>query len=230
MTAWFEGPLASYDCESTGVDPEKARIVTAALVLPDGAVTEWLAAVEENIPEAATAVHGISTSFAREYGMPPAVVVEEVCEALAKQLTDGTALVVMNAPYDLTVLDRECQRYGVATVQQRIGRPVGPIVDPLVLDRAADKYRKGKRTLTALAEHYKVELTDAHTASADAVAAVEVARAIGRAFPEIDTPAEVVHRWQVVWHERWAEGFEQHLRKSNPTATVERGWPLRNAS
>jgi DNA polymerase-3 subunit epsilon len=230
MTAWYAGPLASYDCESTGVDPTAARLVTAALILPDGSSLDWLAAVEEEIPAQATAVHGISTEYAREHGAPPAVVVEEVCVALAKQLTDGAALVIMNAPYDLGVLDAECARYGLETVRERIGRPVEPVVDPLVLDRAADKWRKGKRTLTALAEHYKVELTDAHTAGADAEAALRVSLAIGRAFPELDAPADVLHRWQVTWHQRWAADFEAYLRKSDATAVIERGWPVRGAA
>ncbi|CAM5719513.1 3'-5' exonuclease [Streptomyces violaceorubidus] len=47
MTNWFEGPLAAFDTETTGVDTETDRIVSAALVVQDAPglrprVTRWL--------------------------------------------------------------------------------------------------------------------------------------------------------------------------------------------
>lgn len=47
MTHWYEGPLAAFDTETTGVDVEEDRIVSAALVIQDRAdgpvrVTRWL--------------------------------------------------------------------------------------------------------------------------------------------------------------------------------------------
>lgn len=38
MTCWYEGPLAAFDTETTGVDVERDRIVSAALVVQDGRV------------------------------------------------------------------------------------------------------------------------------------------------------------------------------------------------
>lgn len=227
MTTWTDGPLISFDTETSGRDPLTDRIVTAAIVGPDGHTWNWLAAVEVDIHPEAEAVHKISTQYARANGAPPAVVVEEVCAALAKHLIDGAALVVMNAPFDLTLLDAECQRYGVPSLAARLGRPVGPVIDPLVLDRACDKYRPGRRNLETLAKVYDVTLAGAHEAGADAEAALSVAVEIGERYEALDVPAEVLHRWQVVWHERWASGYEAHLRKTDPTAVVDRGWPLR---
>ena len=37
MTYWYEGPLAAFDTETTGVDVETDRIVSAALVVQDAA-------------------------------------------------------------------------------------------------------------------------------------------------------------------------------------------------
>lgn len=224
---WTLGRLVAFDTETTDKDPLTARIVTAAVVVPGRTPEEWLAAVEVDIEPEAEAKHGIRTKHAREYGLPPALVADEVCESLAVELRAGAALVVMNAPFDLTLLDAECRRCGLRTLAERLGRPVGPVVDPLVLDRAADKYRSGKRTLEALAAHYKVQLTQAHSAGADATAALEVALRIADAYPELQVPAGVLHGWQVTWHERWRAGFEAYLRKSTPDATVERGWPVR---
>ncbi|ARZ71076.1 DNA polymerase III subunit epsilon [Streptomyces albireticuli] len=44
---WFEGPLTAFDTETTGVDVERDRIVSAALVVQSAAgaqpiTTRWL--------------------------------------------------------------------------------------------------------------------------------------------------------------------------------------------
>jgi DNA polymerase-3 subunit epsilon len=227
-TPWNRGPLASFDVESTGTVPATDRIVSAALIRPDGSVLRWLSDVDGvEIPAAATAVHHITTEHARKHGRPAKQVVDEIADALAGELSAGrAALVVMNAPFDLGMLDAECARRGVPTVADRIGG-LGPIVDPLVIDRAADKYRKGRRNLESLAAHYGVSLADAHTADADAQAALDVARAIAERFPDVQVPAWLLHGWQVKWRAQWAAGFEAHLRQSGkPDATVDGSWPL----
>ena len=227
--SWHLGPLAGFDTETTGTVPETDRIVSAALIRSDGSVLRWLSDVDGvEIPAAATAVHHITTEHARAHGRPAKQVIEEIADALAGELAAGrAALVVMNAPFDLGMLNAECARHGIPTVADRIG-DLGPIVDPLVIDRAADKYRKGRRNLEALAAHYGVKLTDAHTADADAQAALDVARAIGERFPDVQVPAWLLHSWQVHWRAQWAAGYEAHLRQSGkPDAVVDGSWPLR---
>lgn len=227
MHSWNQGPVCSYDCETTGTDVETDRIVSAALVTAAG-TREWLSDVDGvEIPAEASAVHHITTEHAREHGRPAKTVVDEIAESLAGELRAGASIVVMNAPFDLTILDRECTRAGVPTLTDRLeGQPLGPIVDPLTLDRAADKWRKGKRTLTDLAAHYKVDLTDAHTAGADAQAALDVALRIAAAYPKLQVPAELLHKWQIGWYATWAEGLEEYLRKKDPGEIVDRNWPI----
>jgi DNA polymerase-3 subunit epsilon len=226
---WHRGPLASYDCETSGVDITNDRIVSAALVRPKGQVREWLSDLGgAEIPEAARKVHGISTDHAHAHGRPAKQVVEEIADAIAGELSAGRAsLVVMNAPFDLPLLDAECGRYGVETVADRLGS-VEPVIDPLVLDRHLDRYRRGKRTLESLAAHYKVRLTAAHTAKADAQAALDVALAIAERYPEVQLPARRLHARQVQWFEAWAANFQAHLRSKGRTdAVVDGRWPLR---
>jgi DNA polymerase-3 subunit epsilon len=224
---WHRGPLASFDTETTGTVVGTDRIVSAALIRANGETLRWLSDVDGvEIPAAATAVHGITTEHARAHGRPVKEVVEEITGWLTHELFSGSALVVMNAPFDLSLLDAECVRHGAPTVVDRIGT-VAPIVDPLVLDRAVDKYRKGRRNLESLAAHYSVQLDDAHSADADALAALQVARAIADRYEDLHVPARILHGWQVQWHEKWATGYEAFLRKSKPTATVDRGWPVR---
>lgn len=225
---WHRGPLAGFDTETTGTRIDVGRIVSAALIRPNGETMRWLSDVSGlEIPEAATAVHGITTEHARAHGQPAKQVVEEITTALAGELAAGHALVAMNAPFDLSLLDAECARHGVPTVSDCIGRPVGPVIDPLVLDRAADKYRPGRRNLTSLAAHYGVELTDAHTADADAQAALDVALRIAERHEQLQVPARILHGWQVQWHEAWAVNYQSFLRRSKPDAVVDSRWPLR---
>ena len=83
---WHRGPLASYDCETTGTVVGTDRIVSAALIHPNGNVTRWLSDVDGvEIPEAATAVHGITTEHARAHGRPAKEVVEEITGWLAHE-------------------------------------------------------------------------------------------------------------------------------------------------
>jgi DNA polymerase-3 subunit epsilon len=224
---WHRGPLASFDTETSGISVDTDRIVTAALIRPNRQTLRWMTDADGfDIPDAAARIHGITTQDARTHGRPAKAVVEEIAAALAGELSAGAALVVMNAPFDLTLLNRECARHGAPTVAERIGRPVGPVIDPLVLDRAADKYRKGKRTLEALAKEYGVALTDAHSADADAQATLGVALAIAERHEQLQVPARVVHGWQVTMHERWAANYQAFLRKTRPDATVSGAWPL----
>jgi DNA polymerase-3 subunit epsilon len=225
---WNLGSLASYDCETTGISIDNDRIVTAALVMPGREPRKWLADPGIDIPKQAAGIHGVSTEHAREHGQPAALVIDEIAEALADELATRSALVVMNAPFDLSLLDRECARHGLPTVAERPGGgPFAPVIDPLVLDRAADRYRKGRRTLEDLARHYGVKLTDAHTADADAQAALDVALAIAEAFPELQVPGRVLHGWQIAWHARWAEGYARHLSsRGNKRVDVDGRWPV----
>lgn len=226
---WHLGYLASYDCETTGIDIDEDRIVTAALIVPGREPRTWLADPGVDIPVEASNIHGVTTAHAREHGQPAALVVDEIAEALADEIASRSALVVMNAPFDLSLLDRECARHGLPTVAERPGGgPFAPVVDPLVLDRAADRYRKGKRSLEALAAHYEVKFEGAaHTAGADAQAALDVALAIAAKYPELQVPGTVLHGWQVTWHARWATGYADHLSaRGNKRVDIDGRWPL----
>ncbi|GHD70452.1 hypothetical protein GCM10010317_077780 [Streptomyces mirabilis] len=235
--SWHTEPLLGFDLETSGLNVETARIVTAAAVdykpgdsidtLPDRARL-WLANPGIPIPAEATAVHGVTTEQARSLGRPAADVANEIADALAAALSTGIPVVAMNGRYDFTVLDRELRRYGLRTLQQRLGGETtpGPVIDPFILDKQADKWRRGSRKLEALAVHYGVTLAAAHTADADALAAIEVAVAIAEKFPQLQVHPEQLHVWQIRWAAEQAAGFQQHLRKTDPYAVIDGDWPL----
>ena len=117
--SWIHGPRATFDLETTGVDVETARIVTASLLLlnPDGSVRragEWLADPGVEIPEAAAAVHGVTTEYARAHGQPAQQVVWELAGAIGSLFLDGVPVIAFNAAYDFSVLHHEMKRYSIA--------------------------------------------------------------------------------------------------------------------
>ncbi|MGX2993861.1 exonuclease domain-containing protein [Streptomyces sp. JNUCC 64] len=231
--SWYRERLVGFDLETTGTDVETDRIVTAALVAlgPDGRVTDertWLLDPGVAIPDEAAAIHGVTTGHARRHGAPAATAVAEITGALAEALRDGAPLVVMNARYDLSLLDRECRRHRIRPLSEDPATEAFPVLDPLVLDKHVDRYRRGRRTLQALCAHYGVELDSAHEARSDAVAAVRVARRIGEEHTTVGTvrPAEL-RELQVRAAAEQSASLERFLRRtSDPTARVESAWPV----
>lgn len=232
--SWHLGRLAGFDTESTGVDVEKDRIVTACIVEVGGKqpplTSNWLSDVDGmEIPTAASDIHKVTTEKARAEGAPAAEVVEQLVAGLTQVVLAGTPLVIMNAPYDLTLLDREARRYGIKTLSDTVGRDLR-VVDPKVIDKALDMYRPGKRTLTDLCRHYQVKLDGAHTADADAVAACRVAWRLGQKYPKLaGLSLEELHAQQIDWHAVWAADFQQHLRSKGKSDVIDGSWPLRPA-
>ena len=130
-----------------------------------------------------------------------------------------------NAPYDLSLLRFEAERHSVAPLVDP-----APVVDPLVIDKAVDRYRKGKRTLEAAAAQYGVSLDGAHDAGVDAIAAGQVARAIVEAHAaKLPATLDELHAQQAVWHEQQASSFEDYMRtQRDQHFTADRGWPVRD--
>nr|WSX49196.1 3'-5' exonuclease [Streptomyces sp. NBC_00974] len=234
MGDWHGGVLIGFDLETTGTEPGESRIVTAAVVEVRGGEVRgrrgWLANPGIPIPEQASAIHGISTERAVAEGRPVREVADEIAAALVDHWREGAIVVAYNAAFDLTLLSAELARHGLPSLADRLGgAETGPVVDPLTIDRAVDRYRRGKRTLEAACGVYGVTLEAAHDAGADALAAVGVARAIAARHPEVAalTPA-ALHARQGAWHERWARDFQAYLRgQGTPDAVIDPAWPLR---
>lgn len=231
---WHEELLVGFDLETTGTDPREARIVTAAVTEVKGGEPvrhrAWLANPGVPVPAETTAIHGITTERAAAEGRPAPEVVAEIADALRAHWAAGVPVVVYNAPFDLSLLDEELRRYALPPLVAPGGRP-GPVIDPLVMDRALDKYRRGKRTLEAACAVYGVVLDGAHDAGADALAAVRVARALAARYPQAaEADLWDLHRDQTTWYADWADDFAAWLRrKGSADAEVDRTWPLRAA-
>lgn len=225
--SWHRGRRVGFDLETTSRFPAEARIVSAALVAfdPDDAgsprTQEWLVDPGVEIPEETVEIHGITTEYAREHGQPADEAVAELLTALTREFFAGTAVVVMNAPYDLAVLRNEAARYGLEFPEP------SPVVDPLVIDKQVDKYRRGKRRLGDLCAFYGVTLNDAHSAAPDALATVQVADRLAEKYKELQMPGTELHDLQVGWKADQAEDFQAYLHRQGKTdAVIDGSWPL----
>lgn len=217
--SWDGVGFVGFDTETSGADPTVAEIVTACV----GERT-WLLRPTQPIPDAAAAIHGITTEVAERDGMDHAEGLREIRAAIQEVWRAGDALCVYNASFDCTILDRECRRHGLGAFEVD-----GVIVDPMVLDKEFDKYRRGKRTLLVTAAHYGVELSDddAHGAEADATATAQLAAILA---PRLPGPAEA-NALQATFRAEQSKDFAAWLERQGSRARAaavraDLAWPI----
>lgn len=235
MTAWFNGRFCGFDLETSGVDVEQDRIVTACVVQCGGKhptqSANWLSDVDGvEIPEGAAKIHGITTEKARSEGQPAGEVVQQVVAALTQVVLAGIPIVAMNAAFDLTMLDREARRHQVHPLADAVGEELR-VLDPRVLDKQFGQRRKGSRTLTDLCRHYSVPLDGAHSADADAIAACRVVWRLGSTVPQLgEMSLADLHQGQIKWAESQGRSLAAYFRRTPGKESwadgVRTEWPL----
>lgn len=233
--SWRDKPFWALDTETTGVDPETARLITAALVYvePGGksSTRNWLADPGVEIDN--SDIHGITTEYAQTHGEPIGDILLDIAAALQTDAyPSGGALVLFNANYDLTVLDREMRR------NLKVPLPEVPsiVVDPFVIDKKIS-WRKGSRRLKDQCTHYGIELTeaDAHTAAGDALASARLAWKLA-SHRSVPRDLAKLHAVQQQWQREQALSYAGHLRRPGPKQDLDKAedversaghWPLR---
>lgn len=225
---WRQRIRVGFDLETTGRDPTTARVVTASLVMvdPEGnlrAHAEWLVDPGVPIPEESTAVHGVSTEQAQAEGLPAAEALKQIGATLAEVMEAGMPVVAFNAVYDFTVLDRELARHGLEPVVPR------GVLDPFVMDKQVDRFRKGKRTLTDVCALYGVALLEAHTSAADSLAAVCVADVLVAGHAQLRLSLDQLFAAQQQWKAAQSASFQEYLRRRDPAAVVNGDWPIQRS-
>lgn len=238
--SWHNGELLAYDCETTGVNVEQDRIVTASVVRVSNdhsvKVLSWIVNPGVDIPESATKIHGVSNSYVVDHGDAP----EKVLPLIVEQLEEGTPKVVFNAQFDMTILDRELRRHNIC--RHVWGLEFWPIIDPFVIDKHCDPYRKGKRTLKDTCKHYDIKEFANHQAGADALAAARLAWKLAYSWKELaESHPNEIHQWQKNWYKEQGESLRIYFTKTmnsadNPDdiiklsekiASLNDEWPLR---
>jgi DNA polymerase-3 subunit epsilon len=159
--SWHDGQFRGIDFETTGTDPTTDRAITCGLVdVHPGHrpySIQWLIDPGTDIAPEATEIHGwtrdrivdqvggegralrVADGKRRQISADGALF--EIAGLVAQAMGLGVPVVAANAAFDLTLLEAEARRYGFDTLAARPSGVVG-VVDPMVLDKAFDQYRK----------------------------------------------------------------------------------------
>ncbi len=226
---WSERTFCLFDLETTGPDPKTARMVQASFIVqhPDGSAGKgsYTTLVDPGAPisEEATAVHGITQAQVEKDGVVPAEALNELTRRFQRAAEKGYPVVIYNVPYDWPVYEAEGKRHDVGGP---VTRPM--FVDPLLIDRTVDKYRKGSRTLAAVVEHYLGHEFKAHDAEADALEVGLLLREMVRRYKVLQRPTlEELQDLQRKWWTSWRDQFNEYQRGPKGKGYVnEEEWPV----
>lgn len=200
IAKWGEGPFLGIDFEATAANPLEARPIQYCLSYVErdasgkfktDTTTSYINPGVE-IPEDSIKIHGISNETVKEKGEDPKEAINAINQVIAKVLEEGASLVIMNAAYDLTLLDREASRQGLVPISEMlfsgIRGHVVPVLDPMIIDKRFVKMRRrvsdtqGARCLKTIAQVYGLPWDDskAHDAEYDTLQTVRVVLKMAR--------------------------------------------------
>lgn len=225
-SGWLLGPIAALDIETTGLDGADNGIVqySIGIAKEPGAWQGRSVLVDpgRDIPAEATKIHHITTEQARSEGIPERQALDRITTTLEDLSVMGIPLVVFNAVFDLNFILRRVQ------VLEGADLTYGTVLDPLVIDRGIDRFRRGKRNLAALCQHYGFEPDPetAHDAAGDARTALRllwhqmtspiVAEHFGNTLPSLDDLMVLQRGWyaehtrhMAEWRARNGEEFQE---------------------
>ncbi len=173
------------DCESTGLDPEKDRVVevgaarfTFTQVLQS---FESLIDPECEIPKISQDIHKISSEMLK--GKPK---VAEILPHLLKMI-DGHVLVGHGIGFDIALLAAEAKRHQIPTSIEKQRS-----IDTL---RMARLYGESPiNSLERLRQHFNIEPEGAHRAMSDVVVNIEVFKHLATSFQTTEQLFEVLKK------------------------------------
>ena len=213
--------ICVWDVESTGTSIENDRIITCYAMIQSikGEILEekhWVIDPGVDVPKGASDVHGMSTEWVREHGRKDAErAIREIAGFLDEAQMRGCPIVGYNSSFDLGILDRELVRHGAVGLGTGLSMAT-EFFDPIIYDRAMDKYRKGGRKLMDVARHYGIPIDESrlHQAEYDVIVTAKLAWILLRKSPhKLDKMQEL----QVQWKKEWADGLTSYFAKTNKT-------------
>lgn len=175
---WVDQPIAFIDVETTGRDPTADRIIELGIVIGRGGMIVdrfgWLIHPGRPIPPESSAIHGITDADVE--GKPSfAELAHEIVGCLRAAVPAA-----YNASFDRSFLLAELERAGVRPAEPppAMRREVDWI-DPLTFAREVYKAEES-RALGEMAARLGISLENAHRATDDAAAALQVLYALAK--------------------------------------------------
>ena len=219
--------LLGFDTETTGATLGKDAIVSATLVLRNPAlghkgdtVSTWLINPHQPMNPKASEVNGFTDEYLQAHGGEPTQELELLAQVISATQSKNIPLLAYNAPFDVTMLRHDLQRWQLTPLNQRPTSTINTLtqedvltVDPLVIDRTISR-RTGKRTLTLTSQYYGVEpIGDFHDATADTVAALDLIAPICELHEPVGRlPLSDIMQWQRAAYIKWRDSFNTWLQ------------------
>jgi DNA polymerase-3 subunit epsilon len=176
--AWIDFPIAFIDTETTGRDAQIDRLVEVGIVIGKGGVIlerkSWLINPGLPIPAETTAVHGI-----KDEDVADKPTFAEIAHEILAALGDAIPA-AYNAAFDRAFLFAELERAGIRPDEPPpAARRTVDWIDPLSFARELYKH-EDSRALGEMAQRLGIELVNAHRATDDAEAALQVLYAFAK--------------------------------------------------
>jgi DNA polymerase III subunit epsilon len=224
---WLDGPMIVFDTETTGIDIYEDRIVQAAIIIhepprPDDIRMMFYIDPGFEIPEAASKVNGLTRAvIQRNNPFEPKEGIAAISSYIEQHAIKlGYPIVMFNAIFDLPILNEERKRYGMQPISG------ASVLDPLVIDRRLDKYRKGGRKLTDLSVFYGVNHKHAHDAYGDARATLDLMHCMGTQFPDLRKQSlEDMQVFQKRWYGEWRDHINEYWKSKGSKERIDAEWP-----
>ena len=153
-----------FDTETTGIDPEKDKVIELAFEVYDGGDKFYeydkLLAIGEEVPKKITNITGISTKMIEDEGINPTAAVHNI----KRYLDDAPLMVAHNAQFDLNFIYQLLIRY---YNEDEVMRLLSECMwlDTLTIIRDRKSY---PHKLKDMVEHYNVTAGNFHRAGDDA--------------------------------------------------------------
>lgn len=221
MSVEMPKAIMVWDVETTGIGIERDRIISAyaAIFTADGEIVDdfrWIINPGVEIPETASTVHGMTTEWVQENGRTDVErCIREIAGFIDEASMEGYPIVGYNNSYDLSILDRELRRHGAVGLDTGLSK-LTQYFDPIVYDRATDKYRKGSRKLMDVAKHYGVQVDEErlHDAEYDVIVTAKLALILLKNSPySMDNLQSLQRKWKA----EWASGLTEYFARTGKT-------------
>lgn len=238
MPMWHDRQLGGFDLETTGLDGEHDCVVQWSFQLDGGGTgqldrdaTEFC---DPGIPIPNTDKHGITDEMVRG-AKSEAESLKRLIVFLEWAADSQTPVCAMNARFDVTFLKQRCEKFYLPTAWADEVN----LIDPFILDKQTDKFRRGKRTLGAMCDLWGIDYSDdpaargLHDAGYDAKLTIKVARELGRRRRYNGELLGAVHPddlhdLQARWHDELARSLAEYWRGKGDARfrEVRLGWPV----